>query len=94
MSTEPNLLGQTTLIKSNNKSTFDERMERVAEGKPVDNKEQVDNKGTPMTAEEVINFKSGGKRKRQHKSQRKSQRKSQHKSQRKSKGKHQRKTRK
>lgn len=82
MSTEPNLLGQSTLVESNNKSTFDERMERVANG------EQVDNKGKPMTLEEVIKLKNGGKRKR------KSQRKRQRKSQRKSKGKHQRKTRK
>jgi len=91
MSTEPNLLGQSTLIESHNKSTFDERMERVAEGKSVDNKgESVDNKGKSMTMDEVIKLKTGGKRYR--KSQRKG--KSQRKSQRKSYRKHQRKTRK
>lgn len=97
MSTEPNLLGQSALVESHNISTFDERMARVAKGESADII-----KSEPMTIQQVIDLKNGGKRKSQRKSQRKNQRKNQRKSQRKSqrkrqhksKAKHQRKTRK
>jgi len=91
MSTEPNLLHQSTLVASDNKSTFEDRMERVGKGEELDSKQ--DNK-KPMTADDVIKLKTGGirksqrRRKSQHKRKSQRRRNSQHKHSRK----HQRKS--
>ena len=81
MSTEQDLLHKSTLVASDNKSTFEERMERLEKGEVLDAK-QGDKKH--MTADEVIKMKTGGKRKSQRKRKQKSKRQRKSRRQRKS----------